>query len=352
MPGIRNSEARPTRAAWALLLLVAPLPALAASSSVKVKGYLEYRKGDYLIVDAQRIHTTPKTKFKGRGQATDPAGVPLGWEVEVKGKRDADGTIEALSMVASRNGKEKFEAGVVASTDQTEQSWLKAQKVYEGDPNDKKSSMGRLLTEGPEVDRARRIVDRILPPYVPMGRARVYVVENPEWNAMAMANYSIYVFTGLMEDLDDDELAIVLGHEIAHATYEHSRRQAGKQMAGGIAGVAVNIGASFTGNELGQTAAMVGGSISIGAFGNFFSREYEDQADRVGLRYVYEAGYDVHKAPVLWRRFAAKYPEGSKTANFFFGDHSLSSQRAADLEREIRNNYSNSALEPPGQPQS
>ena len=61
--------------------------------------------------------------------------------------------------------------------------------------------MGRLVTAGPEVDRARYIVERILPPYVPLSRVRVYVVENPDWNAMAMANYSIYVFSGLMADL-------------------------------------------------------------------------------------------------------------------------------------------------------
>ena len=54
---------------------------------------------------------------------------------------------------------------------------------------------------------------------------RVYVIENDEWNAFAMGNYSIYVFTGLMDDLDDDELAIVLGHELAHATHEHTRRR-------------------------------------------------------------------------------------------------------------------------------
>lgn len=319
-------------------------------SSAKVKGYLEFRKGDFMIVGAQRILPTDKTKFKGKGEVKSIAAVPLGWEVEVKGKRNAQGTIEATSMVATSNGKEKFEDKVLASTNETEKAWLQAKQVYEGDPA--KGGMGRLITEGPLVNRARGIVDRVLPPYVSPDKVRVYVVENPEWNAMAMANYSIYVFTGLMADLDDDELAIVLGHEVAHATYEHSRRQAGKSMAGGIAGMAAEVGASFTGNEYAQQAVMLGGQLSIGAFGNYFSRDYEDQADRVGLRYVYEAGYDARKAPALWRRFAAKYPEGSKIENFFFGDHSLSTKRAAELEKEIRNNYATRELEPPSNPRS
>ena len=68
------------------------------------------------------------------------------------------------------------------------------------------------------VDRVRRITGQLLPPYVEPERVRVYVVDNPEWNAMAMGNYSIYVFSGLLLDMDDDEVAIVLGHELVHAS--------------------------------------------------------------------------------------------------------------------------------------
>jgi hypothetical protein len=75
------------------------------------------------------------------------------------------------------------------------------------------------------------------------------------------------------------------------------------------------------------------------AWSNGYGRNLEDQADRVGLRYAYEAGFDITKGPRLWNRFAKKYGEPGKTANFFFGDHSLSSQRAVALERELALNY-------------
>jgi hypothetical protein len=65
----------------------------------------------------------------------------------------------------------------------------------------------------------------------------------------------------------------------------------------------------------------------------------EDQADRVGLRYTYEAGYDITKGPALWKKFAEKYGEGSAALNFFFSDHSQARVRAANLEREIARNY-------------
>ena len=151
-----------------------------------------------------------------------------------------------------------------------------------------------------------------------------------------------------MADMDDDELAIVLGHEIAHATHEHSRRQAKKGRIGDLAGTVASLGAGMLDNDLARQAAQGATALGVTTVGNVYSREDEDQADRVGLRYVYEAGYDVTKAPNLWKRFADKYGDGSKVENFFFGSHSLSSERAADLTREIRANYSDPAKDPPG----
>ena len=75
------------------------------------------------------------------------------------------------------------------------------------------------------------------------------------------------------------------------------------------------------------------------AWSNGYGRNLEDQADRVGLRYAYEAGYDISKGPRLWNRFAKRYGEQGKVANFFFSDHSQSSARAAKLEKEIAFNY-------------
>jgi hypothetical protein len=75
------------------------------------------------------------------------------------------------------------------------------------------------------------------------------------------------------------------------------------------------------------------------AWSNGYGRNLEDQADRVGLRYAYEAGYDITKGPRLWNRFAKRYGEQGKVANFFFSDHSQSSARAAKLEKEIAFNY-------------
>ena len=183
-------------------------------------------------------------------------------------------------------------------------------------------------------------MDGLCPPYLEPGGFRVYVIDNREWNAFAMGNYSIYVFTGLLHDLDDDEVAIVLGHEMVHATHEHTRRQFKKQMwiqlaALGLAGVEE----ATIDDKRARAVAQLMTVFAAAAVGNGYGRDLEDQADRVGLRYAYEGGYDITKGPRLWNRFAKKYGEGGKVANFFFGDHSLSSARAANLEKQIAFNY-------------
>jgi Zn-dependent protease with chaperone function len=337
------------RLAWSLVCALGcgAMPAAAASQTVKVNGYLDFRKPGYLIVDAQRIQVGAKTKFNGGGKAKSLAQIPIGYEIKATGTREKDGTVVAKSIEAKPNGMAMFEAEVLQGTAEAEQSFLKARKVYDTKPDGSEVIVGALHDSGPQVDRCRHIIDRLLPTYVDPKQVRVYVVDNKDWNAMAMANYSIYVYSGLMADMDDDEMAIVLGHELAHATHEHSRRQAKASTFSGIAGQAAVLGAGMIHNDLGKAAAQEAASLGVTTFGNVYSREYEDQADRVGLRYVYEAGYDYKKAPALWRRFADKYGDSDKVTNFFFGNHSLSAKRADELTREIENNYKDPAKDPP-----
>jgi len=328
-----------------LIALVAGTGTLLAGT-VSIDGYLEFKKPSWLIVDGQRLGVDAKTRLKA-GKVKKVADIPLGWRIKGKCSRGKDGTVVMSEIEATKNGSEFLESDVLAGTNQAEKQYVAAKKVADAGPDGKEQVVGTLVTSGPDVDRCRRIVDRLLPPYVDPKQVRVYVVQNPEWNAMALANFSIYVFSGLMKDMDDDELAIVLGHELAHATYEHSRRQAKAGMASGLAGQAANLGAGLLKNDMARGAAQQATSLGVTTFGNSFSRDYEDQADRVGLRYVYEAGYDYRKAPALWNRFAQKYGDQDKVTNFFFGNHSLSAERAKALQKEIDRNYSDPKKDPP-----
>jgi Zn-dependent protease with chaperone function len=320
----------------------------AAAGDQKLEGYAEWVLEGCLVVDGQKVCPAPDLKFEGEGAAWSFATIPLGYEVKVKkGTRLPDGTLLARQVEARPNGEAMFEAQVQAATDQMEARIRRAGRFSEGEGR-RSRNVGRLLEEGPRVDRVRRIVDDLLPPYLEPDDVRVYVIENEDWNAFAMGNYSIYVFSGLLDELSDDEVAIVLGHELVHATHEHSRRQAKKGMwiqlaALGALGATSTID-SGTSRAIAETAA----GLAASAWSNGYGRDMEDQADRVGLRYAYEAGFDITKGPALWKRFARKYGEGSPAVNFFFGNHSLAAERAAHLEREIALNYPDGAK--PGGP--
>lgn len=320
------------------------LPPCAAAEE-KVDGYAEWHHGDVVVVDGQRVRLAPGGTFKGGGEATSPASIPLGYEVKAKGTRTADGTLAAVELQAKPNGSALFEKQVKSATDEAERDYRRAGSFYQEAGGGKIQSIGRLEEDGPRVERVRGIVDALLPPYLDQDAVRVYVIDNDEWNAFAMGNYSIYVFSGLLRDMDDDEVAIVLGHELAHATHEHTRRQFKKAMWIQIAALGVMGAEEKIDDKKARVLAQLLTAFGAMAWSNGYGRNLEDQADRVGLRYAYEAGFDITKGPRLWNRFAKKYGEPGKTANFFFGDHSLSQQRALALERELALNYADGPKE-------
>lgn len=301
----------------------------------KLEAVVDYVRGDTLYVDGQRVVLQGHTKFKGM----KPADAEPGSWAKAKGPRAASGAILAKELeLRAANPEESHEAELKAACDQAEKAWVSKGMMYMPADSGKIMKIGDLVTSGPYVVRARKIMDKLRPPYVGKDDLRVHIVKTKEWNASAMANGAIWVYTGLMDDFDDDELAIVLGHELAHYTNEHSRRNMGKGTLAQILGA----GAAVAGVALGGTAgqmAQLGGQLGASALLSGYSRSFEDQADRVGLRYVYEAGYDVNKGPELWEKFRAKYGESDEITNFFTGDHSRPTDRIKNIEKQIAWNY-------------
>lgn len=309
-------------------------------NDVQLDGYAEWRLGPVLIVDGQRVKASSELKFKGHGGVKSFAAIPLGYEVKVKGIRLLDGTVLAREAEAKPNGEALFEGELKSAFDQMERQFREEGRVYEEDEDGKRENYGRLIEEGPLVARVDAIVDDLVPPSAKRDGFRVYVVRNEEWNAMAGPNGAIFVFTGLLEAMDDDEVAIILGHELAHATHEHSRRHFKKDLLVQLAAAGIVLAAEeIVEGDVKKVAIQAAALLGANAWTNGYGRGYEDQADRVGLRYAYEGGYDVAKGPRLWQRFKEKYGELPKLLNFFFSDHSMHKARAENLEREIRTNY-------------
>jgi len=329
------------RLTFTLALLLAAVSVRAQEGSkVGLNGYAEYLIGDQLVVDGQRVVADAKTRFKGKN-IDNLYAVPLGYEVKVQGRRRGDGSVLASKIEAKPNGMAMFESDVLSATNQIERAWVDAGKVYDQGPSGKTVTVGEIEEDGPEVERVRRIALKLAPPYVKREDLRVRVVDTKEWNASAMGNGAIWVYRGLIEDMSDDELAIILGHELAHYTHEHSRRSAKKGLWAQLAGLAGIVGAQAIDNGAARDGATLAALIGSTALQSNYSRDMEDQADRVGLRYAHEAGYDVSKAPELWRKFREKYGESDSVQNFLFGSHSRPTDRIRNVERELHLNYPN-----------
>ena len=320
------------------VLACSTAPPYQAGSKLSLDSYAEWVRADVVIVDGQRVQTDAATKFKGT-RATRFEEIKLGDEVRLKGVRRADGSVLATELEAKVNGEAMFEADVQTVTDEMEATWLREGAMYEPKEDGGREEVGKVLTTGPQVARVRRIAERMLPPYVPASKVRVHVVATKEWNAAAMGNGALWVYTGLIDEMSDDELAIVLGHEIAHYTHEHSRRGAKSDLFTQLVGLGVAAAAEAIDDKVLRTSAQIAALAAMMAALSNYSRNHEDQADRVGLRYVHEGGFDVRKGPALWARFREKYGEQNSVVNFFVGSHSRPTDRIRNIEHELVLNY-------------
>ncbi|MCA1568565.1 MAG: M48 family metalloprotease [Acidobacteria bacterium] len=313
----------------ALICLAAISSVSAQGKQQTINGYAEYYKNGVLIVEGQRIVANQSTVFK---KVPNLAGVPLGFEVKVKGVRQPDGSFLATQLEAKQNGMAMFEHDALSMTTAVENHWVSNGMMLMQGADGGWQNGGQIISDGPGVDRVRNIMARLLPPYIRPDRVRVRLIENESWNASAMANGAIWVHTSFLRDMSDDELAVILGHELAHFTHEHTRRQMKQQMW-------VNLAAAAAGGVTNNQTAQQYMALGFSAWRNGYSRDHEDQADRVGLRYAYEGGFDVEKGSRVWLRMLERLGESDKLTNLISGSHTRPSERYAHLQTEISVNY-------------
>jgi len=300
---------------------------------IELDAYAEFRQGGIFIADGQRVKIWFETEIGG--EVTNPADIELGYEFRVQGVRMPDGVILASRIEAKPNGISMFENGAIAAGNELEREWLQEGRMYTDE-----IIVGPIITYDERVMRVTRILERLLPPYLESGAARIHVVETEQWNAAAMANGAIWIYSGLIDDFTDDELAIVIGHELAHFTHEHSRRgmksnSVTQALASLGAGALIGALGGGAASEIANMAALVGTTALMSGY----SRELEDQADRVGVRYAYEAGYDPHAGLEVWNRFYERYGQNDQVSNFVLGTHSRPADRIDNIRAEILINY-------------
>jgi len=203
--------------------------------------------------------------------------------------------------------------------------------------NEVKKTNTNVRTTGTEVERVRRIGERIVRTSdKPDLNWEFIVIDEPVLNAWALPGGKVAVYAKMVESLNDEELAAVLGHEAAHAILRHGAEQVSRAQVQQLAIVGLGtVVASQTESE--QTAQLAVGLGSLAAQGFValpHSRNMELEADHIGTLYMARAGYDPRAATQLWRKMA-KMKEGGKKQPTFLSTHPSDGKRIERLEARM-----------------
>jgi Zn-dependent protease with chaperone function len=188
----------------------------------------------------------------------------------------------------------------------------------------------------PQLQRLHAIAKRLIPYTTPWNeRARqwrweVNLIGSSQINAFCMPGGKIAFYTGILDQLKltDDETAMIMGHEMAHALREHARERIAKTQGTNLA---LRLGSQLLGlGELGQAAAGLGGQLLTLQF----SRSDESDADLVGLELAARGGFNPQASVSLWEKMGNA--TGSKQGGLaFLSTHPSGPARIKELQSNV-----------------
>jgi predicted Zn-dependent protease len=186
----------------------------------------------------------------------------------------------------------------------------------------------------PQLRRLRAIAESLIPyttPWNPRARQwkwEVNLIGSKQINAFCMPGGKIVFYTGILDTLKltDDETAMIMGHEMAHALREHARERLAKTQATGLG---LSIGAQLLGlGDLGNMAANLGTQLLTLKF----SREDETEADLVGLELAARGAYRPDASVTLWQKMTAQAGNGGPG---FLSTHPSGPNRIRELQANV-----------------
>jgi predicted Zn-dependent protease len=208
------------------------------------------------------------------------------------------------------------------------------------------------------VDRVGRRIAASVGRSLPDAKWEFVVFESEDLNAFALPGGKVGVYTGLLALAEtDDELAAVMGHEIAHVSSRHSAERMSQQMVAGLtaAGAEVYMESQDVDHKdraIARAALGVGTTVGVMLP---FSRLHESEADIIGLKFAAGAGYDPRAAATFWEKMKAASEEEGRPPEFL-STHPSPDNRIARLKelapellpvyREAKAKFEKMAMEP------
>jgi len=192
-----------------------------------------------------------------------------------------------------------------------------------------------LVPQGhPQLEKLHEIGRRIIPFTAQWNQRaaswnwQVNLIASKEINAFCMPGGKIAFYTGILDrlQLTDDETAMIMGHEMAHALREHARARLAKSE---VTNLGVSVAAQLLGlKETGNAVVNLGAQL----LQLKFSRSDETEADLVGLELAARAGYNPEAGVSLWRKMGRATGNGGIQ---FLSTHPTGPQRIRDLESNV-----------------
>jgi hypothetical protein len=296
---------------------------------VKRKRYDDTDIEGFIEVDAGAVEVDGKPVVWPEGQT--PPHLRSGMRLEGKGTLLDDGTIQIKEASIQPGGFDENEA--------------KYMTLVSGEVTQMKEKLPRV--DDPQLQAyVARMGASLVPSWVDPNQMsfNFSVIADPSLNAFALPDGTVVIHTGLLAALENEaQFATVIGHEIAHATHRHGYRGYQHQSKMKWLQLGAVAGGIFAGTKTDSAWAGlltgVGSSLTISAVVNGHGRDLEDDADRIGLHYMVDAGYDYSEAPEVWRVFNKYTQDQGSIQNFFFSDHSTHRARISNLTQEINANY-------------
>jgi predicted Zn-dependent protease len=177
-----------------------------------------------------------------------------------------------------------------------------------------------------EVERVARRIEAVAGRDKPAFVWRVTLLRNDEANAYCLPGGKIVVYTGILPvTRNDAALAVVLGHEVAHATAEHAAERIEREHLTRVAAGIIAGGVAFTPRQYVRVFALLGAADSLP-----FSRSQESEADHIGLIYMARAGYEPREAVAFWKRM--QRASNGKQPPEFASDHPSDEHRIERIQ--------------------
>ena len=188
----------------------------------------------------------------------------------------------------------------------------------------------------PQLKRLRAIADKLIPftaqwnPDSRKWKWEVNLIGSKQINAWCMPGGKIAFYTGILDQLqlNDDEVAMIMGHEMAHALREHSRERLAKSKA---TGMGLSVASQLLGlGQLGDVAANLGTQLLTLKYG----RDDETEADLVGLEIAARGGFKPEASVQLWKKMLGA-TGGGKGQPSFLSTHPSGNNRIQELEANL-----------------